>query len=39
MICYENDCITYLSEKEEEYFLKTLKNYKKKKKKMSNLKH
>ena len=32
MICYEDDCITHLSKKEEEYFLKALKNYKEKKK-------
>ena len=32
MICYENDCTTHLSEKKKEYFSKTSKNYKKKKK-------
>ena len=32
MICYEDDCITHLSEKEEEYFLKAFKNYREKKK-------
>ena len=31
MICYENDCTTYLSEKKKEYFLKALKNYREKK--------
>ena len=31
MICYENDCIIHLSEKEKEYFLKASKNYKEKK--------
>ena len=39
MICYKNDCTTHLSEKEEEYFSKTSKNYWKKKDKMSNLKY
>ena len=32
MICYENDYIIYLSEKEKEYFLKASKNYRKEKK-------
>ena len=32
MICYENDCITHLSEKKKEYFLKASKNYREKKK-------
>ena len=32
MICYKNDCTTHLSEKEKEYFSKTSKNYKEKKK-------
>ena len=32
MICYENDCITHLSEKKKEYFSKISKNYKNKKK-------
>ena len=31
MICYKNDCITHLSEKEKEYFLKASKNYREKK--------
>ena len=31
MICYKNDCTTHLSEKKERYFLKTSKNYRKKK--------
>ena len=31
MTYYEDDCIMHLSEKKERYFLKTLKNYKKKK--------
>ena len=31
MICYENDCITHLSEKEKEYFSKASKNYREKK--------
>ena len=32
IICYEDDYITHLSEKEEEYFLKASKNYREKKK-------
>ena len=31
MICYENDCITHLSKKKKEYFLKASKNYREKK--------
>ena len=31
MICYENDCITHLLKKEEEYFLKASKNYRERK--------
>ena len=32
MTCYENNCIIYLAEKKEEYFSKTSKNYREKKK-------
>ena len=31
MICYEDDCITHLSEKKKEYFSKASKNYREKK--------
>ena len=31
MICYKDNCIIHLSEKKEEYFLKTFKNYREKK--------
>ena len=32
MICYKNNCIIHLSEKEKEYFSKASKNYQEKKK-------